>query len=134
MNIPKAVQDLFNAQALIALGTASQEGIPNVNVVFWKNITGNDRIILLDNFMKTTKENIIKNPNVCITFWDSQTEEGYKIKGKAQYFSEGPVFEEGKNFIQAKNPGRVPRGVIEIIVKEVYVATPGPNAGNKIEG
>lgn len=133
MQLPSNIVNLFNKTNLISFGTADKKGMPNVNAVFWKKITDRNTILLLNNFMNTTAKNILENNQVCLSFWDANTEEGYKIKGLATYHTEGNVFEEGKKFIQLKKPDRIPKGVIEIQVKEIYTLTPGPNAGIRLE-
>jgi hypothetical protein len=129
MKIPQQVQDLFNRTVLVAFGTADKKCDPNVNVVFWKKIIDDETIILLDNFFNTTKQNIMENSKICLSFWDAKNEEGYKIKGNATYHSSGMIFDLGKEFIQQKNPGRTPNGVVEIKVGQVYILTPGKAAG-----
>ncbi len=132
MVIPDKTKAMFERTDLIAVGTADNKGIPNVVPIFWKKIIDKDTILLVDNFMHATKDNIVKNNKVCISFWDPQTEEAYKLKGTATYHTEGSVYEKGKKFIQEKKPDRIPKGVVEIKVTEVYDITPGPNAGKKI--
>lgn len=129
MQIPDKVKKLFNKTTLISFGTADNQGLPNINIVFWKKILNNDTILLIDNFMNMTKKNLLQNNKVCLSFYDSVTEEGYKLKGIATYHFNGEVFDEGKKFIQLKNPKRIPKGVIEIKINEIYILTPGPNAG-----
>jgi len=132
MEIPEKTKSLFERTSLVALGTADNQGMPNVVAVFWKKIVNKDTILLIDNFMHATKDNILKNNKVCVSFWDPSTEEAYKIKGIATYHTTGPVYETGKKFIQSKKPDRIPKGVIEIRVHEVFDITPGPNAGKMI--
>jgi len=43
-----------------------------------------------------SKKNLLENSKVCLGFWDTETEESYKIKGKAVYHTEGPIYEQGK--------------------------------------
>jgi hypothetical protein len=131
MQIPDKVKQLFDKTALVSFGTANKNGMPNVIAVFWKKAPDNETILLIDNFMKTTIKNLSENNQVCLSFWNSGTEEAYKIKGLAKYYTQGTVFEEGKKHIQLKNPKRIPKGVIEIKVTEIYLLTPGPNAGHK---
>jgi predicted pyridoxine 5'-phosphate oxidase superfamily flavin-nucleotide-binding protein len=132
MKIPQKVTHLFDTTCLVSFGTADSKGSPNVNAVFWKKITDRGTILLLNNFMKTTVINLLENNQVCLSFWDAKTEEGYKIKGTAVHYTEGAVFEEGKQYIQLKNPNRIPKGVIEITVKNICILTPGPKAGEKL--
>jgi len=132
MQIPNKVKRLFEKQSLVAFGTADKQGKPNVVPVFWKKIVKKERILLLDNFMRMSKKNLLENSNVCLTFWDVKTEESYKIKGKAAYHTEGAVYEQGRKFMQSKRPEAVPKGVVEIRVRAIYTTKPGPEAGRKL--
>ena len=67
-----------------------------------------------------------------MSFWDAGSEEAYKMKGLAKYYTQGIIFDEGKKHIQKKNPNRMPKGVIEIQVTEIYLLTPGPDAGKRL--
>ncbi|RLI58394.1 MAG: hypothetical protein DRO93_09950 [Candidatus Thorarchaeota archaeon] len=129
--MPIGVKELFENSKLVSLGTADRDGNPNVVPIFWKKILDEDRIILLDNFMRATKENILQNKKVCLSFWDPDTEEAYKIKGDAIYHSKGPVYERGREFM-LKKKNKSPRGVVEVIVTEIYTIKPGPDAGKRI--
>ena len=132
MKIPSNVANLFDNTPLVAFATADKAGMPNVVCVLWKKISSDGNILLLDNYMNTTRANVKDNPNVCVSFWNIETEEAYKVKGTAIYHTSGPVFDEGKAFIQSKKPGRVPKGVIEITATKIYSITPGPEAGKQI--
>jgi uncharacterized protein len=132
MQIPDKVKQLFNKTALVSFGTGNKNGQPNVNCVFWKKILDdNETILLIDNFMNMTVKNLAENNQVCLSFWDGGSEEAYKIYGLAKYHTQGNIFELGKKHIQLKNPKRIPKGVIEIKVTEIYLLTPGPDAGKK---
>jgi len=132
MLIPNKVKRLFNKQALVAFATADKWGNPNVVPIFWKKVIDKERILLIDNFMKMSKKNLLQNSSVCLAFWNSETEESYKIKGKAAYHTEGAVYEQGKKFIQSKNPKAIPKGVVEIKVRAIYTTKPGSDAGRKL--
>ncbi len=132
--IPQKVKALFEKQALVAFATADKNGKPNVVPVFWKKISGNCTILLIDNYFNATKSNLLENKNACLAFWNPETEEAYKLKGQANYHFSGKVFEQGKAFLQSKKSGRIPRGVVELRVKEIFTITPGPDAGKQIKG
>lgn len=132
MIIPNQIKKLFNDQKLIAFGTSDRKNNPNVVPIYWKTIIDDETILLLDIFMGTTKHNIQENEKVCISFWDAQSQEAYKIKGKSKYHADGPIYEKGKKFIQSKKHKQTPKGVVEIRAEEIYTIKPGPNAGKKI--
>ena len=132
MDIPEKVQKLFNDQEVISFGTADVNNIPNVVAVFWKKIINEKTILLIDNYMNQTKKNIEQNSKVCLSFWNRKTGEGYKIKGDAFYHISGQVYDQGKEFIQEQRPEKNPKGVVEVKVKDIYLITPGSDAGAKI--
>jgi len=132
MAIPSGVKHLFEKQPIVTFSTADKQGNPNVVPVFWKKILNEEAVLLVDNYMKMSKENLLENSSVCLAFWDSETSEAYKIKGKAIYHTEGSVYELGKSFIQSKKPEATPKGIVEIKVTEVYDIKPGSDAGKKM--
>jgi uncharacterized protein len=132
MKIPEKVKQLFDKTDLASFATSDASGQPNVIAVYWKKIIDDQTIILIDNFMKNTKKNLEVNNKICLSFWNGQTEEGYKIKGTAKYHLSGDIYDLGKNHIQLNNPGRIPKGVVEIKVMQIYNISPGPDAGKKI--
>ncbi len=132
MKIPDEVRNLFEKRPLVVFGTADKQGSPNVVPIFWKKIIGDEAILLVDNFMSTSKKNLLENSDVCLSFWDPETEEAYKIKGEGTYYTKGKIYEEGKNFIQSKKPERIPKGVVGVKVKEIYTIKPGSNAGKRL--
>lgn len=127
------VKKLFNAQSIVAFGTADKKGKPNVIAVYWKKIVDDKTILFIDNFMNKTIKNIKENNKVCVSFWDAKNDEGYQIKGTAKYHTDGKLFEENKKWIKSINPNRNPKGVIEIKIEEIYSLKPGTNAGERIE-
>ena len=132
MKIPSRVKKLFNEQDLVAFGTADRKGNPNVVPIHWKMILDDETILLLDNFMKKTKQNIQENKKVCVSFWNPEPEEAYKIKGTAEYYREGPIYEKAKEFMHLKRPEQTPKGAIEIKVEEIYSIKSGPDAGKRL--
>jgi predicted pyridoxine 5'-phosphate oxidase superfamily flavin-nucleotide-binding protein len=132
MKIPDKVKRLFNKEPVVAFATADRKGNPNVVPIYWKIILNDETILLLDKFMKQTKQNIQENRKVCVSFWNPDPEEAYKIKGTATYYSEGPIYEKGKKFMQSKKPGQAPEGIVEIRIEEIYAIKSGPDAGRKL--
>ncbi|MFH1399826.1 MAG: pyridoxamine 5'-phosphate oxidase family protein [Candidatus Woesearchaeota archaeon] len=132
VEIPGYVKTLFNKVAAVAFATASSDADPNVVPIYWKKVYDGATLLVVDNFMLMTHENLLHNNKVCVSFWDSETEEGYKLKGVSTYHTEGAIFEAGKRFVLSKNPNRVPKGVVEIRVTEIFNITPGLGAGERI--
>lgn len=84
MKIEDIKEKLENAT--IAIATVDKNNQPhNIAIMYAKVI--DDKIIITNNFMKKTIENIKNNPSISLVFWEG--EEGWRIDGKAEYFYSG---------------------------------------------
>jgi len=131
--VQDSVRKLFTDQPLVALATTSADGTPNVAPMFWKLWHDDSTLLVLDNFMNETKANIQATSKACLSAWNAEPGEAYKIKGSAEYLTDGIYMVKGSEFMASQRPGEQPRGVIVIHVKEVYNQKPGEGAGNLIE-
>ena len=89
---------------------------PNVIAVAYVKVVSDDEIIVTDNYMKGTKENIEKNSNICLAVWDKNWD-GYKIIGKAEYLTSGKWYDFIKQI--PENKGLPAKGAIVVKVSEV---------------
>ena len=99
----------------IALATVNNKNNPHVVVVAYAKVKDN-KIIITDNYMKNSIENIKINPNVSLAVWDSDWE-GFRITGHAEYVQEGEYVDLIKNL--KENKGMPCKGAIVILVDEV---------------
>ena len=117
---------------LVFLATASSEGIPNVVPIGFARPIDNGSILIADNYMNKTRKNIEENPNIAIVTKDAQ-KNPYQIKGTAEIFESGKIFDEvvewAQNFMTKLNP----KAAIVVKVTEIYSVQPGPEAGKKVE-
>lgn len=72
----------------VAFATVDGAGNPNVIGVAYVKVVSENQVLITDNYMKQTKENIEKNSNVCCAVWGKDWN-GYKLVGKADYFGGG---------------------------------------------
>ena len=82
--------------SLWVLATADSDGMPNAVPIRWTKILANDTLMLVDNFMKKSVDNIAVNPNIAISVWKDTT--GYQFKGTARIETSGVNFENGKKW------------------------------------
>ncbi len=118
------------------IATASPGGEPNAVPIAFAKIISDDEIILVDNFMKKTVENIKDNPRVSVSVWakmDTGKSVGYQFKGKAKDERSGELFNSAVEWTKSTAPQLNPRGVIIVKVDSIYITTAGPTAGNKVE-
>ncbi len=100
----------------VAFATVDKSCKPNVIAVACVKVVEKNKILITDNFMKHTKENLENNNNVCLAVWN-QKEVGYKLIGKAKYFSEGKWLEFVKQM--PANKGFPAKGAILVTISKI---------------
>ena len=113
MKISKEIRTIIEKNP-ISIATTSK-GKPHVIAVSFAKVKGN-KIIITDNYMKTTAENIRKNPNISIVAWNKKLI-GYQIDGRAKYFNKGKY----RDFIKSlkENKGYPAKGAILITITKI---------------
>ena len=133
MSVPDSVRNLVDQQQIVALATVASDGTPNVAPIFWKLWHDDDTLLLLDNYMKTTKANIKATAQASVSAWNAESSEAYQLKGTAEYFSEGLHMDAAIAHMGKHEPGTRPKGVVVLRIAQVYVQTPGDHAGEPLE-
>lgn len=133
-NMSQRIKEIFEKRRVVALATASRDGMPNVVPVGTKKIIDDETILISDQFMDKTLKNMKENPHAAITFWD--TLEGYQIKGVVSYETSGRRFEEAAKWVEkigrSMNPPLKSKGVVIFKITEIYNVSPGPDAGKTV--
>lgn len=115
IKINKKEKELIENNA-IALATVDAYSRPNVIGVAYVKVVATNKVIITDNFMKHTKQNLQKNNQVCLAVWDSKWR-GLKLIGKAKYYTNGPW----KKFVvnMPANKGLATKGAIVVTVSKL---------------
>jgi predicted pyridoxine 5'-phosphate oxidase superfamily flavin-nucleotide-binding protein len=71
----------------VAFATVNDDK-PNVIGVAYVKVVSENQVLITDNYMRQTKENLKENKNVCLAVWNKNWE-GYKLVGTAEYFENG---------------------------------------------
>lgn len=125
----ESVQKLLK-ESMWDLATCAN-GEPNVVPVALKDILPDGRLAVGDVFLETTLKNLAAdNGKIAISVYDAKSLEGYQIKGKAEYVTEGAVVETFKKIVeQVFNGAATAKGALLITPEKVIVTTSG--ADNK---
>lgn len=101
----------------VAFATICKDGKPNVICVSTVKVVSKNQIIITDNYMKQTKENIERNNNICLAVWNKKETIGYKLLGNAEYSSSG----KWKKFVEKlpENKGFPAKGAILITISKI---------------
>lgn len=108
-------------------------GEPNVVPVAFKTVTADGKLAVGDVFLDTTLKNLAANDGrIAVSAYNAQTLEGYQIKGKAEYVTEGEIVAAFKAMVEKMfNGAATAKGALIITPEKVIVTTPG--ADNKKE-
>ncbi len=100
----------------IAFATVNDAGKPNVIGVAYVKVVSKNQVLITDNYMKQTKENLEKNNNICLAVWDKHWN-GYKFVATAEYFTKG----KWKGFVEEmpENKGLPAKGAILVTVSKI---------------
>jgi len=99
----------------VAVATVMKGSQPNViGVACVKVVEG--KVLITDNFMKQTIEDIKNNPSVALIVWNKKWE-GYKLIGKAKYFNQGRWLEKVKAI--PENKGQLAKGAVVVAVSKI---------------
>ncbi len=102
----------------VALATISGDKPYAIGVAYCK-VVDKDTILITDNFMSSTVENIMKNNNVALVVWDKKWD-GIQILGKAKYYKEGKWLNYVKKM--KENEGLPAKGAILVKVGKIIEA------------
>jgi uncharacterized protein len=100
----------------VVLTTVDGDGVPNAIYATCVSMFGDDTIVVANNYFSKTMENIQAGSAGSVLF---KTGEGksYQIKGNIEYHTDGPVFEDMKQWNPEKHPGH---GAAALKVAAVY--------------
>lgn len=116
---------------LVFVATVNREGIPNVVPIGFARPLDENTILIADNFMKKTRENLEANPKISFVTKDS-TKCPYQFKGSVEIFTEGKYFDTVTEWGQNAMTKLSPKAAVLVKVEEIYSIQPGPEAGKKI--
>lgn len=126
------IRAVFEKIKVFSVGTAAEDGTPNVAPIATVQFAGGDEVWIGDNYMKKTLANIRANPRMAIYAWDPDSKKCYQVKGRVEVRTDGPQYEEMKARMKAKNEAYPAKSLLILRVEEVYSCTPGPGAGDRV--
>lgn len=114
------------------VATATKDGKPNAVPITFTKVIADDEILVMDNFMQKTRQNIEANPRMAVSVWDMDSKKAFQFKGRARVESAGKTFDEGVQWVRSKAPQLNPKAAIIVKVDEIYITAAGQDAGKQI--
>lgn len=105
-----------NREGYMIFSTVDGAGMPNSVYVLGVKMMSDGRFGVIDNYFNKTRENILRGSRGCLLFI-SKPRTSYQVKGKIEYLTSGPLFEE----LKASVPDKYPRLAAALLsVDELY--------------
>jgi predicted pyridoxine 5'-phosphate oxidase superfamily flavin-nucleotide-binding protein len=133
--LTQEMKDVMEKTRGYSVATATKDGIPNVVPIHFVKILSDDEIMMADIFMKKTLGNIQENPVMAVSAWDWDVKprRGYQFKGTPRVETSGRIYDMAVKMVKAEKPDLTPKSAIVLKITDIFVTSPGPNAGKNVE-
>jgi predicted pyridoxine 5'-phosphate oxidase superfamily flavin-nucleotide-binding protein len=109
------IKKAISQQEIFPVATSSQEGIPNVVYIKYLKVIDDQTILIADNYLNKTRDNILSNGKIVFAVRDDK-KGSYQIKGASERLTEGTMFDEVQKWVSDE----LPRAAIVMTVEEIY--------------
>ncbi len=103
----------------IVFSTVDRAGVPNAIYASYAKLLDDGKIVIADNYFDKTRANI-KNGSKGSVLFITKDMKSYQAKGRIEYLTEGPVYEDMRAWVDEKHP-RVAAAVMSI--EELYAGS-----------
>ena len=115
--IPQSVITAWdNHVGPVILTTVDPNKIPNSIYATCVARYGDERFVVADNYFDKTRTNIETGSSGSFLFITDE-DKAYQVKGRLEYHTSGPVFEDMKQWNPEKHPGHA---AVAVVVEEIY--------------
>lgn len=121
MEINQGIKNMIQNNAM-GLATIDKKGNPHNIAVGFVKVVSKDEIIITNNYLNETIENLAKNNNVSLVVWERNWEEnciGYELNGTAHYLTKGKWVDFIKKI--PINKGEPCKGAILIKINKIKI-------------
>lgn len=113
---PEARQAWENREKRMVLTTVDANGVPNAIWILCAQPVDDDKIVIANNSMSKTLENIDRGGKASLLYIAPERE-AYQVKGSIENHPSGPVYEDMKSWLNPNYPGK---SAILLNIEEVY--------------
>ncbi|MEJ2114468.1 MAG: pyridoxamine 5'-phosphate oxidase family protein [Gammaproteobacteria bacterium] len=113
---PAALQAWQQHDDRMVFTTTNKDNIANSIWISCAKLINDEQFMIADNFMHKTLGNI-KNGSKGVLLYIAPERESYQIKGSLEYYTDGPVYNDMKSWLDAKFVGK---GAVVLNIEEVY--------------
>ena len=93
----------MSKQEIFPVATSNQDRIPNVVYIKYLKVVDDQTILIADNYLNKTRDNILSNGKIAFAVRDEE-KGSFQIKGTAERLTEGNMFDEVQKWVSDKLP------------------------------
>ena len=114
--LSEAVKNAIAGQEVFPVATSHRDGTPNVVYIKYLKVVDDETVLLADNYLSKTRDNILANGKIAFVVLDEE-KGSFQVKGTARRLTEGPLFDHMRQWV----PDRLPRvAAVVMQVEDVY--------------
>ena len=121
--LTEQIREFVNKQKLGFIATVCPDGTPNLSPKGTTIVWDDEHIVFADIHSPGTVNNLLANPSIEINVVDIFIRKGYRFKGVATVFSEGPLFEDVITFFRAAGSNHVIKNIVSVKVDRMLEVT-----------
>ncbi len=115
--LPQSFNEAWtNREARMIFTTVSTSGEPNAVWVLCVNKLDDQRILIANNFFNKTLKNIQSGSQGSLLLIAPERE-AYQIKGSLEYYTDGPIYQDMKDWLDPKFAGV---GAVILNIESIY--------------
>ena len=114
--LTKMVKEAIDRQDVFPVATCSQDGTPNVVYITFLKVIDDETVLIADNYLNKTRDNILNNPKLVFVVRDEE-KGSFQIKGTVERLTKGSMYDEVQKWVPEKFP-RVAAVVLR--VEQIY--------------
>lgn len=115
--LPQSFNEAWtNREARMIFTTVSTSGEPNAVWVLCANKLDDQRILIANNFFNKTLKNIQSGSQGSLLLIAPERE-AYQIKGSLEYYTDGPIYQDMKDWLDPKFAGV---GAVILNIESIY--------------
>ena len=113
---PEAHEAWLNREKKMVLTTTDSNNVPNAIWILCAELVDDEKIVIANNSMHKTLENI-ENGGVASLLFIAPEREAYQVKGNIEHHPSGPVFDDMKRWLNPNYPGK---SAVLLNIEDVY--------------
>ena len=114
--VKKAISKQISKKVAFPVATSNQDLTPNVAYITYLKVIDDQTVLIADNFLNKTRDNILNNGKIAFAVLDEE-KGSFQIKGTAERLTEGAMFDEVQKWV----PDRLPRvAAIVMHIEDIY--------------